>query len=61
MRLTLTSTVKDTAVRLLRGDRAEVLVFIDQNSTREATNAQTQAAAMPMDSRRRSGTACRSH
>jgi Mce-associated membrane protein len=46
MRLTLTSTVKDAAVRLLRGDRAEVLVFIDQNSTREATNAQTQAAAV---------------
>jgi len=46
LRLTLTSTVKDAGVRLLRGDRAEVLVFMDPNSTRGDTNGQTQVAAM---------------
>lgn len=46
MKLTVTSTVKDAAVRVLTGDRAEVLVFLDQNSTRGDTNATTAAGSM---------------
>jgi Mce-associated membrane protein len=46
MKLTVTSTVKDAAVRVLNDDHAEVLVFLDQNSTRGDTNATTAAASM---------------
>jgi Mce-associated membrane protein len=46
MKLTMTSTVKDAAVRVLNDDHAEVLVFLDQNSTRGDTNATTASATM---------------
>jgi Mce-associated membrane protein len=46
MQASLTSTVKDVAVRVLTDDRAEVLVFIDQNSTRGDTGATTTAGSM---------------
>ncbi len=42
-RLTLESTVADLAVRQLDDESAEVLVFLDQTSTRADTGAETQA------------------
>jgi len=45
-KVTLTSTVKDAAVRVLTDDHAEVLVFIDQNATRADTNATNAANTM---------------
>ena len=46
MKLTMTSTVNDAAVRVLNDDHAEALVFLDQSSTRGDTNATTAAGAM---------------
>jgi Mce-associated membrane protein len=46
MQLNVTSTVKDAAVRLLTDDRAEVLVFIDQSSTRGDTGQTNTAGSM---------------
>lgn len=46
MKLTVTSTVKDAAVRVLNDDHAEVLVFLDQNSTRGDTNATNTTGSM---------------
>jgi Mce-associated membrane protein len=48
MKLVMTSTVKDAGVRVLRGDRAEVLVFLDQNGTRGDTGAGSQTFAQAM-------------
>lgn len=45
-RVTLTSTATEAAVRVLRDDRAEVLVFLDQTSKREATGEEIPATAM---------------
>lgn len=49
--LSVTSTVRDAAVRLLNGDDraddwAKVLVFLDQTGTAGATNAETTSHAM---------------
>jgi Mce-associated membrane protein len=44
--MSMTSTVNAAAVRVLRDDRAEVLVFLDQRSTSAATNSHTAANAM---------------
>jgi len=46
MRLMIKSTVKDAAVRVLTADHAEVLVFIDQSSTRGDTGATSTAGSM---------------
>ncbi len=42
----MTSTVNAAAVRVLRDDRAEVLVFLDQRVTSGATGDETAANAM---------------
>lgn len=44
--LSLTSTVTGAAVRELRGDRAEVLVFLDQRATSGDTGQQTESTTM---------------
>lgn len=44
--LSLSSKVRDAAVRVLTKDQAQVLVFINQTSTNGATGAQTQGNAM---------------
>lgn len=45
--VSLTSTVRDAAVRVLTEDEhAEVLVFLDQSSTRGDTGAQSTSGAM---------------
>lgn len=44
--LSLTSTVADAAVRELRGDHAQVLVFLDQASVRADTNHHNSSKAM---------------
>src|SRR5690349_11233214 len=45
-KLSLTSTVKDAAVRDLRDGRAEVLVFLDQAATSDDTGQQTTSTSM---------------
>lgn len=52
-KVSLTSTVADAAVRVLRGDAAEVLVFMDQSSTRAESGASTQSKAMFLATLRR--------
>lgn len=46
IKLTVMSTVKDAGVRVLNDDHAEVLVFLDQTSTRADTNSTTAGQAM---------------
>jgi Mce-associated membrane protein len=45
-RMSLTSTVREAAVRVLRADEAEVLVFLDQTSSRGDTGQHTASAAV---------------
>jgi Mce-associated membrane protein len=55
-RLVLTTTVTDSAVELLEGDRARLLVFADQRGTRTSGKDTTYAAAMiAVDAVRRDG------
>ncbi|MDQ3788182.1 MAG: hypothetical protein M3422_13195 [Actinomycetota bacterium] len=44
--MSMTSTVNAAAVRVLRDDRAEVLVFLDQRGTSGTTGDETAANAM---------------
>jgi Mce-associated membrane protein len=57
-KLVLTTTVTDSAVELLEGDRARLLVFADQRNTRTGgKDTTTYAAAMlAVDAARRDGT-----
>jgi Mce-associated membrane protein len=55
-RLILTTSVTDSAVKTLRGDRARLLVFADQRGTRGSDGRGSYAAAMlAVDAVRRSG------
>ncbi|MFI0351202.1 hypothetical protein [Actinomadura sp. 9N407] len=55
-RLVLTTTVTDGAVKMLQGDRARLLIFADQRSTRGSDGRTSYAAAMlAVDAVRRSG------
>jgi Mce-associated membrane protein len=45
-KLTLTSTVVESGVQVLREDTAEVLVFLDQSSRSATTNQETASQAM---------------
>jgi Mce-associated membrane protein len=45
-RLVLTTTVTDSGVRMLSGDRARVLIFADQRSTRTDKNETAYSATM---------------
>ncbi|MBA9004322.1 hypothetical protein [Thermomonospora cellulosilytica] len=45
-KLVLTTTVTDSGVRMLSGDRARMLFFVDQRSTRTAQEETTYAGAM---------------
>ena len=45
-KLVLTTTVTDSAVEMLEGDRARLLVFADQRNTRTSGKDTTYAAAM---------------
>jgi Mce-associated membrane protein len=45
-RLVLTTTVTDSGVRMLNGDRARLLVFADQRSTRTDKNQTAYSATM---------------
>ncbi|WP_329236274.1 hypothetical protein OG417_31585 [Actinoallomurus sp. NBC_01490] len=45
-KLVLTTTVTDSAVEMLEGDRARLLVFADQRNTRTSGKQTTYAAAM---------------
>ncbi|MFB4317889.1 hypothetical protein [Actinomadura sp. 21ATH] len=45
-KLVLTTTVTDSGVRMLSGDRARLLVFADQRSTRTDKNQTAYSAAM---------------
>jgi Mce-associated membrane protein len=45
-KLVLTTTVTDSAVEMLEGDRARLLVFADQRNTRTSGKGTTYAAAM---------------
>lgn len=56
-KLVLTTTVTDSAVELLDGDRAHLLLFADQRNTAATTKQTTYAAAMlGIDAVRRNGT-----
>lgn len=56
-RLVLTTTVTDSAVELLEGDRARLLVFADQRNTGTTGKQTTYAAAMlAVDATRSGGT-----
>ncbi|SEG17508.1 Mce-associated membrane protein [Thermomonospora echinospora] len=56
-KLVLTTTVTDSGVKLLDGDRARVLVYADQRSTRTSKEETTYAAAMlALDAVRQGGT-----
>ncbi|MEU5884806.1 hypothetical protein [Spirillospora sp. NPDC047279] len=55
-RLVLTTTVTDSAVKMLQGDRARLLIFADQRSTRGTDGKSSYAGAMlAVDAVRRSG------
>ena len=56
-KLVLTTTVTDSAVEMLDGDRARLLIFADQRNTRTGgKDATTYAAAMlAVDAARRDG------
>jgi Mce-associated membrane protein len=55
-KLVLTTTVTDSAVELLDGDRAHLLLFADQRNTAATTKQTTYAAAMlAIDAVRRNG------
>jgi len=55
-KLVLTTTVTDSAVELLEGDRARLLVFADQRNTGTTRKDTTYAAAMlAVDAARRDG------
>jgi Mce-associated membrane protein len=55
-KLVLTTTVTDSAVEMLEGDRARLLVFADQRNTRTSGKQTTYAAAMlAVDAVRRDG------
>ena len=55
-KLVLTTTVTDSAVEMLEGDRARLLVFADQSNTRTSGKQTTYAAAMlAVDAVRRDG------
>ncbi|MFD0684256.1 hypothetical protein [Actinomadura fibrosa] len=55
-RTVLSTRVTDSAVTLLRGDRARLLVFADQRTTRTTDGRSTSAAAMlAVDAVRRDG------
>ncbi|MFF5261168.1 hypothetical protein ACFY4C_19685 [Actinomadura viridis] len=45
-KLVLTTTVTDSGVRMLTGDRARLLIFADQRSTRTDKNQTASSAAM---------------
>ncbi|XVQ09104.1 hypothetical protein ACQP1W_42230 [Spirillospora sp. CA-255316] len=45
-KLVLTTTVTDSGVRMLNGDRARLLIFADQRSTRTDKNQTAYSAAM---------------
>jgi len=45
-KLVLTTTVTDSGVRMLEGDRAHLLIFADQRSTRTDKNQSAASAAM---------------
>jgi Mce-associated membrane protein len=56
-KLVLTTTVTDSAVEMLEGDRARLLVFADQRNTRTSGKDTTYAAAMlAVDASRLHGT-----
>jgi Mce-associated membrane protein len=56
-KLVLTTTVTDSAVEMLEGDRARLLVFADQRNTRTSGKDTTYAAAMlAVDASRLRGT-----
>jgi Mce-associated membrane protein len=56
-KLVLTTTVTDSAVEMLDGDRARLLLFADQRNTRTTNKDTTYAAAMlAVDVVRRNGT-----
>ncbi|GAA4054087.1 hypothetical protein [Actinomadura miaoliensis] len=55
-KLVLTTTVTDGAVRMLQGDRARLLLFADQRSTRGTDGTSSYAGAMlAVDAIRRDG------
>jgi Mce-associated membrane protein len=55
-KLVLTTTVTDSAVEMLEGDRARLLIFADQRNTRTSGKDTTYAAAMlAVDATRRHG------
>lgn len=55
--LTLSTTVGDVGVRRLEGDSAELLVFLDQSSTRETDGESSVAAAqLTVTAERQEGT-----
>lgn len=58
LKLVLTTTVSDSGVEMLVGDRARLLVFADQRNTSTATSGQSSwsAAMFAVDAVRRSGT-----
>jgi Mce-associated membrane protein len=56
-KLVLTTTVTDSGVTMLQGDRARVLIFADQRNTRTVDDQTTYAAAMiAVNAVRRNGT-----
>jgi Mce-associated membrane protein len=56
-KLVLTTTVTDSGVTMLQGDRARVLIFADQRNTRAVDGQTTYAAAMlAVNAVRRDGT-----
>ena len=56
-KLVLTTTVTDSAVEMLEGDRARLLIFADQRNTRTSGKDTTYAAAMlAVDASRLHGT-----
>ncbi|MDJ1137569.1 hypothetical protein [Streptomyces iconiensis] len=54
-KLTLATRVVSSGVTRLHGDRAELLVFLDQTSTREGRKPSTAAAQLSVSAERRDG------